>query len=50
MVYNGITNEGIDAINSALELSTYERKKLAQHQKLSSLADEDLAYTIRKKC
>ena len=48
MIYNGITDEGIKAINSALELSNYERKKLAQHQKLSSLADEDLAYTIRK--
>jgi hypothetical protein len=48
MIYNGITDEGIKAIDSALELSAYEHKKLAQHQKLSSLADEDLAYTIRK--
>lgn len=48
MIYDGATEEGIQAINSALELSAYEHKKLARHQKLSQLADEDVAYTIRK--
>lgn len=48
MIDDGATEEGIQAINSALELSAYEHKKLARHQKLSQLADEDAAYTIRK--
>ena len=46
--YNGANSEGVKAISNALELSTYEHKKLERHQKLSQLADEDVAYTIRR--
>jgi len=47
-IYNGTTIDGVKAITDALELSAYEHKKLERHQKLSQLADEDVAYTIRK--
>ena len=47
-IYNGATADGIKAITDALELSAYEHKKLERHQKLSQLADEDVAYMIRK--
>ena len=47
-IYNGATADGVKAITDALELSAYERKKLERHQKLSQLADEDVAYMIRK--
>ena len=47
-VYCGTNVEGIKAITSALELSAYEHKELERHKKLSQLADEDVAYTIRK--
>lgn len=47
-VYCGANVDGIKAITSALELSAYEHKKLERHKKLSQLADEDVAYTIRK--
>lgn len=47
-LYNGATADGVKAITDALELSAYEHKKLARHQKLSQLADEDVAYMIRK--
>lgn len=47
-IYNGATTDGVKAITDALELSAYEHKKLKQHQKLSQLADEDVAYMIRK--
>ena len=47
-VYNGATADGVKAITDALELSAYEHKKLEQHKKLSQLADEDVAYMIRK--
>lgn len=47
-IYNGTTADGVKAITDALELSAYERKKLERHQKLSQLADEDVAYMIRK--
>lgn len=46
-IYNGATADGVKAITDALELSAYERKKLERHQKLSQLADEDVAYVIR---
>ncbi len=46
--YNGVNLEGAKAISNALELSMYEHKKLERHQKLSQLADEDVAYTIRR--
>lgn len=46
-IYNGATADGIKAITDALELSAYEHKKLERHQKLSQLADEDVAYMIR---
>lgn len=48
IIYDGATADGIKAITDALELSVYERKKLERHQKLSQLADEDVAYMIRK--
>lgn len=47
-IYNGATADGVKAITDALELSAYEHKKLERHQKLSQLADEDVAYMIRK--
>lgn len=47
-IYNGATAAGVKAITDALELSAYEHKKLKRHQKLSQLADEDVAYMIRK--
>lgn len=47
-IYNGATADGVKAIAEALELSAYEHKKLERHQKLSQLADEDVAYMIRK--
>lgn len=47
-IYNGATVDGVKAITDALELSAYEHKKLERHQKLSQLADEDVAYMIRK--
>lgn len=47
-MYNGINPEGAKAISNALELSAYEHKKLERHQRLSQLADEDVAYTIRR--
>lgn len=47
-IYNGATADGVKAITDALELSAYEHKKLERHQKLSRLADEDVAYMIRK--
>lgn len=47
-IYNGATVEGVKAITDALELSAYEHKKLERHQKLSRLADENVAYMIRK--
>lgn len=47
-MYNGINPDGAKAISNALELSAYEHKKLERHQKLSQLADEDVAYMIRK--
>ena len=47
-IYNGATADGVKAITDALNLSAYERKKLERHQKLSQLADEDVAYMIRK--
>lgn len=46
--YNGITTDGAKAVAEAIELSNYEHKELARHQKLSELADDDVAYTIRK--
>ena len=46
--YNGITTEGAKAVAEAIELSKYEHKELARHQKLSELADDDVAYTIRQ--
>lgn len=48
IIYNGATADGVKAITDALELSVYEHKKLERHQKLSQLADEDVAYMIRK--
>lgn len=47
-IYNGATADGVKAITDALELSAYEHKKLERHQKLCQLADEDVAYMIRK--
>lgn len=47
-MYNGINPDGAKAIANALELASYEHKKLERHQKLSRLADEDAAYTIRR--
>jgi hypothetical protein len=47
-IYNGATADGVKAITDALELSAYEHKKLERHKKLSELADEDVAYMIRK--
>lgn len=47
-MYNGIKPDGAKAIADALELSAYEHKKLERHQRLSQLADEDIAYTIRR--
>lgn len=45
---NGTTTDGAKAISDALELSAHEHKELERHQKLAQLADEDVAYTIRK--
>ena len=45
--YNGITTDVAKAVADAIELSKYEHKELARHQKLSELADGDVAYTIR---
>lgn len=47
-IYNGATADGVKAITDALELSAYEHQALERHKKLSELADEDVAYTIRK--
>lgn len=47
-MYNGINPEGAKAISNALELSAYEHNKLERHQRLSQLADEDVAYMIRR--
>ena len=48
ILYSGATANGVKAITDALELSAYEHKKLERHLKLSQLADEDVAYMIRK--
>ena len=45
--YNGITTDGAKAVAEAIELSKYEHNELARHQKLSELADDNVAYTIR---
>lgn len=47
-IYNGATADVVKAITNALELSAYEHRELGRHQKLSQLADEDVAYMIRK--
>lgn len=46
--YSAITKEGLNAITSAMDLSVYQHKEAERQQKLSLLAEEDLAYTIRK--
>lgn len=47
-IYSAITKEGLNAITSAMDLSVYQHKEAERQQKLSQLAEEDLAYTIRK--
>ena len=47
-IYNGVNKGGLDAINSAVKLSKIQKEEAKRYTKLSQLADEDLAYIIRK--
>ncbi len=47
-MYNGVNKGGLNAINSAVKLSKIQKEEAERYTKLSQLADEDLAYTIRK--
>ena len=47
-IYNGVNKGGLDAINSAVKLSKIQKEEAKRYAKLSQLADEDLAYIIRK--
>lgn len=47
-IYGGTTSEGLKAIDSALELSAYEHKKLERHKTLAELADDNVVYMIKR--
>lgn len=46
--HDGTTLEGLKAIDSALELSAYEHKKLERHKTLAELADDNVVYMIKR--